>query len=74
MTIIYASERRLRDGRTRRLTDLGLASLGLQRAPSITDEERKVEQVLDRLSKVVRVDDELEEIDLAGTLENPFEL
>ncbi len=60
------------------LTDGGLASLFfyLERALSIADEERKVEEVLHGLRKIVRVYDELEDIDrlTVQIVQDAFEL
>ena len=41
-----------------------LAALDIERALPVADEEGEVEEVLDRLPEVVRVDDEFEEVDL----------
>ena len=43
-------------------TNLRLAALNAERALPVADEEGEVEEVLDRLPKVVRVDDEFEEV------------
>ena len=56
-------------------TDLRLAALNAERALPVADEEGEVKEVLDRLPKVVRVDDEFEEVDFGVVvLQDPLEL
>ena len=51
-----------------RLTDYGFPPtflVHLKCTYAVTNEERQVEEILDRLCEILRIDDELEEVDLA---------
>lgn len=55
-------------------TDDRFSGFDIQATTPISDKERKIEQILHRLSKVVRIDDELEQVDWPGGIQNAFNL